>query len=200
MLHYYMQLLVFISLDYDYMYDLYVYITYICMLRKVIRLCNWYDLSIRQVALEARKSLKIAKASIWQSKFPVLCHAWNQKMLLVKQRECWQFLTGEALPQFRIWSSRASKARVVPSWTQHMMFDLNCFATLQPHFLFMLLHRKAKLWDVHIKWELVAARKQDTNVWRGHYSRSKLQIIFASFWQQTLYVSTRVAILCHSGL
>lgn len=111
MLHYYMQLLVFISLDYDYMYDLYIYITYICMLRKVIRLCIWYDLSIRQVALEARKSLKIAKASIWQSKFRVLCHAWNQKMLLVKQRECWQFLTGEALPQFRIWSSRASKAR-----------------------------------------------------------------------------------------
>lgn len=64
MLHYYMQLLVFISLDYDYMYDLYIYITYICMLRKVIRLCIWYDLSIRQVALEARKSLKIAKASI----------------------------------------------------------------------------------------------------------------------------------------
>ena len=31
---------------YDYMYDLYINITYICMLQKVIRLCNWYDLSI----------------------------------------------------------------------------------------------------------------------------------------------------------
>ena len=114
---------------------------YICMLRKVTCLCNWYDLSVRQVALaEAPKSLKVAKASTrQQSKFPVLClDFWNQKMQLVKQRECWQFLTGEALPQFRIWSSRASKERSFRVGTQHMTFDLNCSATLQPHFLFML--------------------------------------------------------------
>ena len=163
MLHCYMQLLVFVSLNY--MYDLYITgFYYFCMLRKVTGLCNW---SVRQVALaEAPKSLKVAKA---RAAFGS-CRNFLYCFATPGTKKCSSWNSGNVS---NFWQARLchSLESGVPELPRHGRSELD---TTELILIVLLLcthisclcfftWKIAKLWDV-FKCEL----KQDTNVWRGH--------------------------------